>query len=1572
MHPSVNLRKRWMEPPLVSCMVGLVALVAWLALRQPMTANAQSSTTSGQSLITTYAGGGPNHLPGAASNLGFPAAVAFDSKGNLYIADRAELVDRVFKVDPSGQLTVLAGVGGTGLTINYAGDGGPATEAHLFGPGGVAADAGGNVFIADPGNHVVRRVDALTGIITTYAGNGTSGYSGDGGLATNAQLVGPTAVVVDAGGNLFIADSFIRRVDAATQIITTYAGTSGTTVCAAATDSLGDGCPAMQAFAGAIGLAFDPSGNLFFSDASNVVRRIDASTQIVTLVAGNGVAGYTGDGGPAISAQLNGPEQIAFDASANLFIADTQNMVIRRVDASTKVISTYAGATRPIICAGATDSLGDGCLATNAELSRPEGVTVDAAGNLVIADTNDGLIRKVDAATQIITASVGIVSPLANPREFSGEGVPATDASLSQDDYLSALDGKGNLYIADVDNFRVRRVDAVTGTITTVAGNGVPCRATTPAQCGDGGPATSAQLYNPVAVAADPSGNVFIADSAFIRRVAGGIITTYAGNGTPCSGTLVGTCGDGGLAINASISASSLVFDSLGNLFFADPSHERVRRIDAVTGGISTVAGGGTASCVSGSVSPSNCGDGGPATSAVLQGPVGVALDGSGNLFVSENNGNRVRRVDHITQIISTYAGNIGGSGGYSGDGGLATSALLAAPYGLAFDSLNNLFIADSVNFVIRRVDVNTQIITTVAGNKTLNTHGDFSGDGGPPLNAKFNFLDGVAADSAGNLFITDSWNGRIRRVGLVALGTFSAAALDFKSITVGSTSATQTVTLTNTGTAPLDISSVAVAGENSTDFFESNTCGPFPATLAPAANCAINFSFTPGAAGPRTASLTVTDNDSGLNGNTQTVSLVGVGTVPPGGSASSVALTSSSNPSVFGQQVTFTATVSSSAPGTPGGTVTFLDGSTTLGTATLASGTATFSSSALTASTHSITASYGGDSNFAVSTSPAFTQTVNQAATTTSLTASPNPSNSGQSVTLTATVTAVAPGAGAPSGTVTFLDGTTTLGTGTLNSAGTAAFSTSSLSSGSHSLTASYGGDVNFTASTSTVVSQMVSVLIAVNESITVSDSPALLPSAMINVPESISVSDIPILLPSAMINVPESITVTDALVVLPPAVISVTETITVTDSPSVGNTPAGTNVSVTPIDTTSGAAPVNVTYGSVTQPGITSLITSGTGAVPPAGFQLGSPAVYYDISTSATFTGSATVCINYSGITFSGTQPPQLFHLENGVWVNRTTSVDTTNKIVCGSVSSFSPFAIFQQIILPPVANAGPASRTVECCSPNGTQVALDGSASTDPNGETLTYQWSDQNNNVIGTTAKITVTDPLGTFTYTLKVTNTTGLSSTAQTQISIVDTTPPSLTLSTTTMTVTLPTVTAMGAAVSLAGVAAVTDACDSNSTLTNNAPVVFPIGKTLVTFTASDHSGNTSQKQLTVQVVYNFSGYFTPLLSNGSAYFHTGRTVPVKFQLTAADGTIVPNAIANIQVSLIQNTPSGTVDEDVATTASGSSNTGTLFRFDTTSGQYIYNLDTTGYVTGTYLARTTINDGTTHDVQFSIQ
>jgi streptogramin lyase len=342
--------------------------------------------------------------------------------------------------------------------------------------------------------------------------------------------------------------------------------------------------------------------------------------------------GSGGDGGPASAAWLTSPHGLSIDASGNLWIADALNHRIRRVDSVTGVVTTAVGDPRCFQNRCDGFFSGDGGLAVAAELNNPMGVAVDAEGNLFIADSNNNRIRKVDKITGIITTVVGSF------RGFSGDGGPARNAELNSP-WGIAVDASGNLFIADSGNGRVRRVDRLSGIITTVAGRGrgVPS--------GDGSPATDAGLPQPMAVCVDPSGDLLIASEHSIRRVdhVTGIITTVAG------GNARGFSGDGGPAVKAQIStAEAIVEDDDGNLFIADTANLRIRRVDHATGIITTVVGTGAQGFQ---------GDGGPATSADVTSLFGAAVDGSGNLFIADAGNNRIRRIQ-IARPRSTDAAN--------------------------------------------------------------------------------------------------------------------------------------------------------------------------------------------------------------------------------------------------------------------------------------------------------------------------------------------------------------------------------------------------------------------------------------------------------------------------------------------------------------------------------------------------------------------------------------------------------------------------------------------------------------------------------------------------------------------------------------------------------------------------------------------------------------------------------------------------------------------------------------------------------------------------------------------------
>jgi uncharacterized protein (TIGR03437 family) len=618
-------------------------------------------------------------------------------------------------------------------------------------------------------------------VITTVAGS-TWLFRGDGGPATSAPLSFVAGVAVDATGAVFEADwgnclvvkilpSGILRAVAGNGICG-YSGDGGPATAASLygpwdmavdaagnlyiadsanqrirkvspagiittvagdgrADSSGDGGPATAASLTPCGVAADAAGNLYIAENHNHRIRKVTAAGTITTVAGSGQAGYSGDGGPATSAWLEGPEGVAVDAAGNLYIADGGNSRIRKVTPS-GTITTVAGN-------GRDGYSGDGGLATAASLGYPSDVAVDAAGNLYIADTSNSRVRKV-APTGTITTVAGN-----GQQSYSGDGGPATAASLSQPRGV-AVDAAGNLYIADGVNERIRKVTPA-GTITTLAGNGAYKFS------GDGGAAAGASLNFPTGVAVDAAGNLYISDGNRIRKVyVAGTITTVAGNGQ------AGYSGDGGPATAASLDGPmGLAVDAAGNLYIANTGNQRIRKVTPA-GTITTVAGNGQAGY---------SGDDGPATVASLNYPFGVAVDAAGNLYIAEASNSRIRKVTPAG-TITTVAGN--GQWGYSGDGGPATAASLKAPSGVAVDAAGNLYIAEELNQRIRKV-APAGTITTVAGNGIQS----FSGDGGPATAASLSYPCGVAADAAGNIYVADNGNQRIRKV--APAGTITTAA---------------------------------------------------------------------------------------------------------------------------------------------------------------------------------------------------------------------------------------------------------------------------------------------------------------------------------------------------------------------------------------------------------------------------------------------------------------------------------------------------------------------------------------------------------------------------------------------------------------------------------------------------------------------------------------------------------------------------------------------------------------------------------------------------------------------------
>jgi hypothetical protein len=673
--------------------------------------------------ISTVAGGSPPKTPAIAVEMPIgltlkgQRAIATDFAGNVYFS----AYNCIFKLDrkgraglahgrpgrrPGGIVTRVAGNSRQG----YSGDGGPAVEADLSNPTALTLDAAGNLFIAD--GQRVRKV-SLDGIITTVAGNGTMGASGDGGLATDAQLANPASLAVDSAGDLFIADSGalfssprVREVFPS-GIITTVA-------------EIGGGPAPLSGSS----MAVDRTGNLFIIDSGRI-RKVSPDGIITTVAGGGGapfpscVAGASADGRPATAATLCDPSSLARDGAGNLFIADTGH-----------------------------DCDDSGCYYGNIAVLKlsPDGTLTTLAGNGIEAAlfdnfepliTVDGESNLFIPAASTYCCKIWMVSPdgqTATVEAGNGqccyygfnEAVPATSVQIDSNTRLAA-GGAGDLFIFQLDpssfpSAFVRRVSP------------------------DGIVTTAAQLPSqPFAVTAGSAGNLFVSyadDPVQGHRVLklspDGTMTTVAGNGT------AGDSGDGGRATNAQLTATSVAVDSAGNLFIADYAARRVRRVSP-DGIITTVAGNGTDGVSD---------DGGRATSASLA-PLRIAVDGAGNLYIVDLSSNRLRKVSPDGTIQSVCVS-------FSGGGGPGTKTFCIMD-GLTVDGAGNVFVVGPWSILRLSPD---GISATIAGNGV----GGYSGDGGPATDAQLQLMmngsspPDLVADGAGNVYFVNVNGVRVLR----------------------------------------------------------------------------------------------------------------------------------------------------------------------------------------------------------------------------------------------------------------------------------------------------------------------------------------------------------------------------------------------------------------------------------------------------------------------------------------------------------------------------------------------------------------------------------------------------------------------------------------------------------------------------------------------------------------------------------------------------------------------------------------------------------------------------------------
>ncbi|MGA2244575.1 MAG: hypothetical protein ABSH48_06235 [Verrucomicrobiota bacterium] len=718
-------------------------------------------------VVTTLAGnaGQPGSADGTNDTalFNFPRGVAVDGVGNVYVADSGN--NTIRKVTTNGVVTTLAGKAGQSGSADGTGSG-----ALFFYPAGVAVDDAGHLYVADLNNNTIRKVTPL-GAVTTLAGLpqfdhfGTPiGGSADG-TGTNALFDYPSGLGVDSLGNVYVADtgnSTIRQITT-NGVVTTLAGSAGQV-------GVVDGTNSAAYFDYPYDVAVAGNGRLYVADSGNDAIRLVTTNGVVTTVAGSGEQSGSVDvtGG---SVRFNFPAGVAVVGGGNIYVADTRNDTIRMMTTN-GVVSTVAGSAG---LAGSTDGTNGA-----ARFNNPAGVALDGAGNLYVADTGNNTIRMV--------SSRGVVTTLAGSAGLAGSADGTNGTARFDNPEGLALDGAGNLYVADSGNNTIRKVTGA-GVVTTVAGSAGL------AGSADGTNGT-ARFNNPAGVAVDGLADLFVADAGnkTIRQITGdGVVTTLAG-----SAGLAGST-DGTNSIARFSYPFGLTVDSSNNLYVADTVNCTIREV-TTNGVVTTLAGSpgqpgsmdgtgsaarflaptGLASASAGIVYVADAGNstlrkissGGVVTtlagSAGQVGsaddvssaaryflPAGVAVDGAGNVYVADTGNSTIRKVT-TDGGVSTIAGSAGLTGATDDSNGVA---LFDYPSGVAVDNADNLYVADTFNSAIRKVTA-AGVVTTLAGSLGQSGSAD-----GPNSAALFNYPSGVAVDSAGNVYVADTGNDTIRKV---------------------------------------------------------------------------------------------------------------------------------------------------------------------------------------------------------------------------------------------------------------------------------------------------------------------------------------------------------------------------------------------------------------------------------------------------------------------------------------------------------------------------------------------------------------------------------------------------------------------------------------------------------------------------------------------------------------------------------------------------------------------------------------------------------------------------------------
>jgi len=646
------------------------------------------TATLGQSMtFTTFAGpGNPGSEDGTGSAARFhsPQSVATDSSGNVYVADTYN--NAIRKITPAGAVTTLAGLAGSWGSADGTG-----SAARFNYPTGVATDSSGNVYVADYFNHTIRKI-TLAGAVTTLAGLAGSSGSSDG-TGSAARFNYPSGVATDSSGNVYVNDTnsyTIRKITPA-GAVTTLAGLAGSWGSA-------DGTGSAARFDRPAGVATDSSGNVYVADANNrAIRKITPAGAVTTLA---GLAGSWGSAdGTGSAARFDDPLGVATDSSGNVYVADSSNDTIRKITPA-GAVTTIAGLAGVM---GSADGTGSA-----ARFNVPVAVATDSSGNVYVAEYSHA-IRKITPAGAVTTLAglaggAGSADGVRSAARFNRPGGLATDSS-------------GNIYVADSDNHMIRKITPA-GAVTTMAGlAGVDGSAD--------GTGSAARFWYPRSVATDSSGNIYVADSynCTIRKVTpAGAVSTLAG-----LAHLIGSADGTGSAARFFL-PEGIATDSSGNVYVADAGNFTIRKITPA-GAVTTLAG---LAGVDGSTD-------GTGSAARFEHPAAVATDSSGNVYVADYYNETIRKITPAG-AVTTLAGLAGALGSADGTG---SAARFNGPLGVATDSSGNLYVADADNNTIRRITA-VGVVTTLAG--LAGSSGSAADGTGSAV--RFNRLAGVAVSS--------------------------------------------------------------------------------------------------------------------------------------------------------------------------------------------------------------------------------------------------------------------------------------------------------------------------------------------------------------------------------------------------------------------------------------------------------------------------------------------------------------------------------------------------------------------------------------------------------------------------------------------------------------------------------------------------------------------------------------------------------------------------------------------------------------------------------------------------------